>query len=86
MEAAAIAVTSESPAGPSISVPNPAGNSDTQVDSQDAQTIPSTSEVPKTTSEKAPVKKTPKARKKKISAKYIAVVVSFTLLTRTYAP
>ena len=61
VEAAAIAVTSESPAGPSTSVPNPAGNSDTQVDSRDAQTIPSTSEVPKTTSEKAPVKKTPKA-------------------------
>ena len=69
MEAAAITVTSESSAGPSTSVPGPAGNSDAQNNSQDTQNVPPSSDAPGTTSKKAPAKKTAKTRSPRITAK-----------------
>jgi len=66
VEVVAVAITSESSAGPSTSVPGSAGNLDALGDSQN---IPSTSDVPKATSEKALTKKTAKPRTKRITAK-----------------
>ena len=69
-ETVVIATTLESPAGPSTStVLGPAGNPVTQNDSQDAQNVPSTSNIPKTTSVKAPTKRAKAQASKKITAR-----------------
>lgn len=69
VETVAAATTLESPTGPSTSIPGPAGNPDTQTDSQDAQSVPSTSKTSKTAPVKAPAKRTKAQASKKITAK-----------------